>query len=183
MGYQLSKTIVLVGLMGAGKTAIGTIVAQKLGCRFIDSDDEIETAAQMTIAEIFARDGEAFFRLKESQVLQRLLDGPPCLLSTGGGAFMSADNRAAIADKGVAVWLDADLDLLWARVKSKATRPLLQGPDPYGTLEKLFIARKPKYALAEIKVKAGADLSKEQMADKVIAELLNTPESGLKKVG
>lgn len=182
MTYHLSKTIVLVGLMGAGKTAIGSIVAQKIGCDFLDSDIEIEKAAQMSIAEIFLRDGEAFFREKESQVLARLLEGPACLLSTGGGVYMLPKNRKVITEKAVAVWLQADLDLLWLRVKGNDTRPLLQVEKPYEALKVFYKERTPIYACSEITVLADDSLNKEDMADKVISHLLNNPKSGLKKV-
>lgn len=179
--YHLSKSIVLVGLMGAGKTAIGTILAEKLGCPFLDSDEEIVAASKMSIKEIFERDGEDFFRQKEAQVIARLMAGTPSILSTGGGAFMSADIRAAISAQNVSVWLKGDLDLLWERVKAKDTRPLLMNDDPFGTLKALYDTRSPIYALADIQVEAEPDLSKEAMADKVIAHLLNDPKSGLKK--
>lgn len=119
----LHKTIVFVGMMGAGKTAVGRALAAQLGVAFRDSDHEIEDAAQRSIAEIFARDGEAFFRRKETQIIERLLKGTPGVLSTGGGAFMSEANRRMISQMGVSVWLDADLDLLWERVRHKDTRP------------------------------------------------------------
>ncbi len=126
MQWQGKKTIVMVGMMGAGKTAVGRALAQKLGVSFLDSDAEIVEAAHMSIAEIFARDGEPFFRARETEVIGRLLETERCVLSTGGGAFLSGTNREMIADKGVAVWLDADLDLLWSRVRHKDTRPLLR---------------------------------------------------------
>ncbi|CUH77141.1 shikimate kinase [Tropicibacter naphthalenivorans] len=168
----LHKTIVFVGMMGAGKTAVGRTLAAHLGVMFRDSDHEIEEAANMTIAEIFARDGEPFFRRKEHQVIDRLLDGVPGVLSTGGGAFMSADNRQMITDKGVSVWLDADIDLLWERVRHKDTRPLLKTPDPYGTLKSLYEARVPVYAKADIVVKSEPGLSLDAMAEKVAQALL-----------
>lgn len=180
--YHLSKTIVMVGLMGAGKTAVGTIVADQLGCAFVDSDEEIVAASKMSIAEIFDRYGEDFFRLKEAQVIARLLKDAPAILSTGGGAFMQAENRTAIGQADVSVWLNADLNILWDRVKSKGTRPLLLTDDPYGTLKALYDARNPTYALADIHVVAEPDMSKEDMADKVIAHLLADPKSGLTKV-
>ena len=113
MGWQLGKTVVMVGMMGAGKTAIGTALARALDVPFLDSDEEIVKAANMSIAEIFERDGEPFFRRKESQVIERLLETERCVLSTGGGAFLSPENRQMISEKGVSVWLRADLDLLW----------------------------------------------------------------------
>ena len=136
----------MVGMMGAGKTAIGAALARRLNVAFLDSDAEIETAANMSIAEIFARDGEAFFRAKEAQVISRLLDGEPSVLSTGGGAFLQAGNREAISAAGVSVWLRADIGLLWNRVKHKTTRPLLRTPNPRETLEELCRVRNPEYA-------------------------------------
>ncbi|TCL09246.1 shikimate kinase [Shimia isoporae] len=171
MTFDLKKTVVMVGMMGAGKTAVGRAVAAKLGVPFIDSDAEIEKAANMTIAEIFERDGEPFFRRKETQVIERLLEEERCILSTGGGAFLSEENRMMIADKGVAVWLDADVDLLWSRVRHKDTRPLLRTPDPRKTLEEIFAQRVPFYSQAELPVKAVAGLSIEEMADRVIGEM------------
>ncbi|MBR9863929.1 MAG: shikimate kinase [Rhodobacteraceae bacterium] len=181
MGYHLKKTVVLVGLMGAGKTAVGTLVAQKLGVPFLDSDHEIERAANMTVAEIFTRDGEAFFRAKESQVLERLLLGKPCILSTGGGAYLAEGNRALIAKHGVALWLRADLELLWSRVRHKSTRPLLQTDNPRETLAGLHTARTPIYQNAEIVVDSEDGLSLEDMAQRVIQTLLADPNSGVTK--
>lgn len=177
--YQLTKTIAVIGLMGAGKTAVGTLVAQKLGAAFLDSDHEIEKAANMSVAEIFERDGEAFFRAKESQVLERLLKSEPCILSTGGGAYMSDVNRALISEHGVALWLKADIDLLWSRVRHKNTRPLLRTDNPYQTLADLYDIRNPIYAEAEIAVESEPGLSLDDMANKVVAALVNTPKSGV----
>lgn len=171
MTWRLRKTIVLVGMMGAGKTAVGTCLARILGTGFVDSDDEIERSARLTIPEIFARDGEAFFRLKEAQVIARLLDGPVSVLSTGGGAFTSAETRAAVARRGVSVWLDADLDLLWHRVRSRKTRPLLQTADPRGTLARLMQERAPVYALADVKVTSYPEFTIEDTALAVLAAL------------
>lgn len=176
MGARLKKTVALVGLMGAGKTAVGTVLARKLGVALSDSDAEIVKAANMSIAEIFARDGEAFFRAREAEVIARLLQGPPAILSTGGGAFLSAANREAISRAGVSVWLNADLDLLWARVRHKSTRPLLQTPDPYGTLRDLYHARQPFYAQADLEVRADPRYSVEDMADKVLEALASRPD-------
>jgi shikimate kinase len=169
---RLRKTVVMVGMMGAGKTAIGTALSRNLGVPLLDSDEEIVRAARRSIAEIFARDGEPFFRLKEAQVIARLLRGAPCVLSTGGGAFMAAANRAEIAAHGVSVWLRADLDLLWARVRHKSTRPLLRTPNPRETLRALYDARTPVYALADLAVDAETDLSVDGMARKVEAALV-----------
>lgn len=171
MGRKLKKTVVLIGMMGAGKTAVGTALARMLGVPFLDSDEEIERAANMPIAEIFQRDGEAFFRARESEVLLRLLSGAPCILSTGGGAYLAAANREAIAEHGVAVWLKADPEILWNRVKHKSTRPLLRTADPKGTLAALLAARAPVYAGAELTVEAQPHYSVDQMAAKVLEAL------------
>lgn len=176
LAYKLKKTVVLVGMMGAGKTAVGTVLARMLGVAFLDSDAEIEKAANLSVAEIFARNGEPFFREKESQVIARLLQGPPSVLSTGGGAYLAQQNRAEIARAGVAVWLSADVELLWSRVRNKTTRPLLRTPDPKATLRELCAARTPAYAMAEIEVAAAAHLSIEDMAQKVITALLTRPD-------
>ncbi len=177
MSYELKKTVVLVGMMGAGKTAVGRALAAKLGVPFLDSDAEIVKAANMSIAEIFERDGEAFFREKESQVIARLLTEERCILSTGGGAYLAEVNRSMISEQGVAVWLNADVDLLWSRVKHKDTRPLLRTENPRKTLEEIFDARVPLYQLADLPVAAETGLSIEQMADRVADALLsNRPD-------
>jgi shikimate kinase len=167
MADGLDRHVVLVGMMGAGKTAVGTALARLLGVPFRDTDEAIERAAAMTIPEIFARDGEPFFRQKESQVLVRLLGEPPGVLSTGGGLFLSPENRAAIAGQGVSVWLKADLDLLWSRVRQRSNRPLLRTSDPRGTLERLLAERAPVYALADVVVTSEAGLPVEAMAARV----------------
>ncbi|MEB8386358.1 shikimate kinase [Rhodobacteraceae bacterium KMM 6894] len=158
-------------MMGAGKTAVGRALAAKLNVPFLDSDAEIETAAAMTIAEIFARDGEAFFRNRETEVIDRLLDADCGILSTGGGAFLAERNRALISSKGVSVWLNADLRLLWSRVKNKDSRPLLRTSDPYQTLKTIYDARVPVYAKADLTVSSRPDLSIEAMADQVLQAL------------
>ncbi len=173
---RLKKTIVMVGMMGAGKTAVGRALAARLGVPFLDSDHEIETAANMTIPEIFARDGEAFFRKKESQVIARLLDEARGVLSTGGGAFLSEANRRMITERGVSVWLNADLDVLWSRVRHRDTRPLLMTPDPYATLRALYEARVPFYAQADLAVVSDAQTSVEGMVDRVLAALAARPD-------
>lgn len=172
----LKRSIVLVGMMGAGKTAIGRGLADTLGVPFWDSDDEIEKAAHATITEVFARDGEAFFREREREVLERLLAGPVGIVSTGGGAWIQDATRAVLARDGVPVWLKADLDLLWARVSKKATRPLLQTADPLGTLTELYNARNPIYAQAQIQVQARAEYTVEKMTEQVLAALRAQPE-------
>ena len=145
--------------MGAGKTAVGQALARRLDCPFTDSDEEIEKAANLTIAEIFARDGEAFFRAKETQVIGRLLEERRGVLSVGGGAFLAPVNREMIRRRGVSVWLRATLEVLWPRVRRKTTRPLLRTPDPRGTLARLIEERGPTYALADVTVDTRADLS------------------------
>lgn len=162
----------LVGMMGAGKTAVGRAVAAKLGVPFLDSDAEIERAANLSIPEIFERDGEKFFRRREAEVIARLLEEERGILSTGGGAYLSEVNRANISARGVALWLNADLDLLWNRVRHKDTRPLLRTPDPKGTLRALYEARTPVYRMAELSVNCEAKLSIAAMADRVIDTLL-----------
>ncbi len=173
---RLLRTVVMVGMMGAGKTAVGRALAARLGVPFKDSDHEIELAANMSVAEIFERDGEAFFRRKESQVIRRLLDGDPCVLSTGGGAFLLPENRRMISHRGVSVWLNADLDVLWARVRRKDTRPLLRTPDPCATLRALYRARVPVYAQADLEVISDDSVSIERMVDRVLAALATRPD-------
>lgn len=173
---KLRKTVVLVGMMGAGKTAVGKELARMLAVPFRDSDEEIVAAATMSIAEIFARDGEAFFRAREAEVIARLLRGPPGVLSVGGGAFLNAETRALISDLGVSVWLKADLDLLWSRVRQKTTRPLLRTPNPRQTLSDLLDARAPIYALADLVVEAQASYAIADMARAVLNELATRPD-------
>lgn len=173
---RLKKTVAMVGMMGAGKTAVGAALARKLGVPFLDSDDEIVRAANATIPEIFARDGEPFFRAREAEVLARLLRGNPCVLSTGGGAYLAPENRAEISAAGVAVWLRADLNLLWQRVRHKATRPLLRTANPRETLRTLYQARVPIYGLADVVVESAPDLSVDEMAWRVVEALRARPD-------
>lgn len=179
--WKVNKTIVLVGMMGAGKTAVGKALAAELDVPFLDSDAEIEKAAAMSISEIFQRDGEAFFRDRETEVIDRLLETSRGVLSTGGGAFLSERNRKLMSDKGVSVWLNASLSLLWNRVKHKDTRPLLRTTDPYQTLKDIYEARVPIYALSDLEVKANPSYSIEKMAAKVL-EALSKREDVLEKV-
>jgi len=174
--YHLHKTVVMVGMMGAGKTAIGRALAARLGVAFLDSDAEIEAAANMSVPEIFTRDGEAFFRARETQVIKRLLREKRCVLSTGGGAFLAEANRRMISACGVSVWLRADLDVLWNRVSHKDTRPLLRTGDPRATLGALYAARVPLYAQADLSVVSDGVASIEQMADRVLAVLITRPD-------
>ncbi|WP_074784949.1 shikimate kinase [Roseovarius tolerans] len=170
--WILKKTVVLVGMMGAGKTAVGKALAARLSVPFLDSDAEIEKAANMTISEIFQRDGETFFRARESEVIERLLDTQRGILSTGGGAFLSERNRQMMSDKGVSVWLNADLSLLWSRVKGKNTRPLLRIDHPYETLREIYETRAPVYELADLNVAADPGYSIDDMAAEVEAALV-----------
>jgi len=173
---RLKRSVVLVGMMGSGKTAIGRMLALKLDVPFLDSDAEIERAANATIAEIFARDGEAFFRNREAEVIARLLRGPAGILSTGGGAFMADRNRSQISEVGVSVWLDVGLDTLWDRVRHKDTRPLLRTTDPRATLAGLYEKRVPVYALADLRVEVRPEFTIEDTTDRVIAALATRPD-------
>jgi shikimate kinase len=173
---RLKKTVVMVGMMGAGKTAVGTALARLLAVDFLDSDEEIVRAADRSIAEIFERDGEPFFRARETEVLGRLLRGTPCVLSTGGGAFLSETNRRLIHESGVSGWLRADLDLLWNRVRHKTTRPLLRTANPRETLATIYQARVPLYQQADLRVDSVPDLSVEAMAQHVATALLGRPD-------
>lgn len=181
MRFKLQKTVVMVGMMGAGKTAVGKALAQALSVPFLDSDAEIEAAANMSVQEIFVRDGEAFFRQKEAQVIERLLGAEPGILSTGGGAFLAEGNRIAIREKGVSVWLEASLGVLWQRVKHKDTRPLLRTEDPRATLAKIYNERVPIYAQADLKVRSNATVTVEEMAQRVI-EALSSRKDVLEEV-
>jgi shikimate kinase len=163
-------------MMGAGKTAVGRVLAARLGVPFLDSDAAIEEAANATISEIFARDGEHFFRDREAEVIARLLAGLPAIISTGGGAFMSERNRSIISQRGVALWLDADVDTLWERVRHKDSRPLLRTPDPRGTLAALHAARVPVYRLAELSVRTEPGYSVEQTATRAMTVLATRPD-------
>ena len=169
--WRLGRSIVLVGLMGAGKTSVGKRLAARLHLPFVDADAEIEKAANATIPEIFARHGEAYFRDGERRVIRRLLDGRPKVLATGGGAFMSAETRQAIAEGGISVWLEADLDVLMARVRKRSNRPLLMNDDPEGTMRRLIDERYPIYALADIRIRS-RDVAHEVVADEVLQALV-----------
>lgn len=165
-----TRSVVLVGLMGAGKSAIGRKLAQKLSLPFRDADAEIEKAAGQSIAEIFENYGEPEFRRLEERVISRLLGDGPQVLATGGGAFMNASTRSSIGKSGLSIWLSADLDLLMARVSRKATRPLLKQPNPREIMATLIRERYPVYATADIEV-ASQDITKDQMADRVAKAL------------
>ena len=169
-GFAPCRTVVLVGLMGAGKTKIGRRLATRLNLPFFDSDTEIETAAGEPIEEIFRNHGEAVFRDGERRVIARLLEQPTHVLATGGGAFMDPATRAAIARRGVSVWLRADLDVLLARVSRRNNRPLLQHSDPRSVLAELIDRRHPVYAEADIVIDSG-EAAAEQTTARVIAAL------------
>jgi len=170
------RSIVLVGMMGVGKSSVGRRLAARLTIPFVDADSEIETAAKMTIPEIFARHGEPYFRSGEARVIARLLEGGPQVLATGGGAFMNPDTRALIRQKGVSVWLHADLDVLLRRTsKRRSDRPLLQTDDPSATLRALLAEREPIYALADLTVQ-----SRDVPHEAIVADLMTALAAHLK---
>lgn len=148
------RAIVIIGMMGAGKSSIGRRLAQVLGLDFVDSDDEIEKAANLTIPEIFERHGEAHFRDGERKVIARLLAEGGKVIAVGGGAFENPQTRAEIAEHGLSIWLNADFETLMARVRRRSHRPLLQNADPEGTLRSLIEARTPNYALADLTIRS-----------------------------
>ncbi len=169
--HPVSRTIVLVGLMGAGKSCIGQRLAVRLGLPFTDADDEIEQAAGCSIPDIFELYGETAFRDGEKRVIARLIDGPVQVLATGGGAFMNAETRALIARRATSVWLRADLDLLLSRTARRGGRPLLGRNDRRATLERLMAKRHPVYAEAEIMVDS-ANESPDVTVERVLAALV-----------
>jgi shikimate kinase len=162
------RSIVLVGMMGAGKSSIGRRVAIRLGIPFVDADAEIEKAAGMSISDIFVIRGEGEFRAGEARVVARLLEGGPQVLATGGGAFANPDIRAAIAAKGISIWLKAEFDVLMKRIKRRHDRPLLKTEDPGATLRKLMQERDPIYALADLTVQ-----SRDVLHDKIVDEIVS----------
>ena len=169
------RPVVLVGLMGAGKTTVGRRLSERLGLPFIDADQEIEQAAGKSIAEIFADHGEPYFRDGERKVIARLLEGEPKVLATGGGAYMNPETRNNIRKRGVAVWLRADLALLMKRVKKRNDRPLLKGGDPEAVMKALIDQRYPIYAEADITVDS-RDSTHSVMVNDVIKALARWPE-------
>lgn len=148
----MRRNVVLVGLMGAGKTSVGKRLARRLGLPFVDADDEIVKAAGCSIADIFRKFGEQAFRDGERKVIARILDDGPQVLATGGGAFMDEATRETIRATGISVWLSADLETLYQRTRRRNVRPLLQNDDPKGTLERLMALRNPVYATADITI-------------------------------
>ncbi|GLK70750.1 shikimate kinase [Ancylobacter dichloromethanicus] len=179
-GLLGARSIVLVGMMGAGKSSVGKRLARRLALPFADADTEIEQAAGMTIPEIFALHGEPAFRDGEKKVIARLLEAGPMVLATGGGAYMIEETRAAIASHGISVWLKAELDVLLRRVRRRDDRPLLKSGDPEATLARLIDQRYPVYALADVTV-VSHDVPQDMMVDTVIEALgchLAAPGSG-----
>jgi shikimate kinase len=164
------RSVVLVGMMGAGKSSIGRRLALRLGMPFVDADTEIEKAASMTIPDIFAVRGEGEFRAGEARVIHRLLDSGPQVLATGGGAFMNADTRAEIGAKGISVWLKAEFDVLMKRIRRRHDRPLLKTEDPGATLRRLIEERYPVYGLADITVQS-RDVAHDKIVDEIVSEL------------
>jgi len=172
-----NRSIVLVGLMGAGKTSVGRRLAEKLGLPFVDADHEITIAAGKTIPEIFTDHGEEYFREGERRVIARLLENGGQVLATGGGAFMNSETRERARERGISVWLKADLDLLLKRVAKRNDRPLLKQDDPAAVLSKLIDLRYPVYALADITVES-RDVQHTQMVNDVVRALAAWPGLG-----
>jgi len=165
------KPLVLIGMMGAGKTTVGRRLAARLGRDFLDSDEEIEKAAQMTIPEMFAQHGEAEFRSGENRVIARILKDDDIVLATGGGAFINPDTRALIKSVSLSVWIKADFDLLFARVSKRSNRPLLKTENPRQTLHNLIEARYPVYAEADVTV-VSRDVPHEAVADELVEAVI-----------
>lgn len=168
------RCVVLVGMMGAGKTSIGRRLASALRLPFVDADAEIEKAANLTIPEIFEHYGEAHFREGEHRVVARLLANGPAVVATGGGAFMSEETRARCRESGITVWLKAEIPVLLDRVRKKSNRPLLNNPDPEGSLRRLLAEREPVYRLADIVVS-----SRDGPHQGVVSEILAALEAQL----
>jgi shikimate kinase len=162
------RSVVLVGMMGAGKSTIGRRLAARLRLPFLDADIEIEAAASMSIPDIFATHGESYFRDGEARVIARLLDNGPAVIATGGGAFMREETRNRIRDKAVSIWLKADADVIMKRVKRRADRPLLQTEDPAATVSRLLEAREPVYQMADLTI-----WSRDVPHDRIVDECLD----------
>lgn len=173
-----TRSIVFVGMMGAGKTTLGRRVAARLDLPFADVDVEIEKAAALTVSEVFSRHGEAYFRDGERRVIARLLADGPQVLATGGGAFMNAETRGRIAEHGVSVWLKAEAEVLMRRVRKRSNRPLLQTADPDATMRRMLAEREPVYALADLTV-----ISREEPHEVVVAESLAALDAWLRRSG
>jgi shikimate kinase len=164
------RTLVMVGMMGAGKSSVGRRLASRLSMPFVDADSEIELAANSTIPEIFEQHGEIYFRDGERRVIQRLLDGKPKVLATGGGAFIQPETRAAIKASAISIWLKADRDLLLSRVRRRSNRPLLKSGDPAEVIDRLIGERYPVYAEADIHVQS-RDVAHDVVIDDILAAL------------
>ncbi|CAD7042321.1 shikimate kinase [Pseudorhizobium endolithicum] len=171
------RNLIFVGLMGAGKSVIGRMVAQALSVPFIDTDAEIEKVSRMSIAELFSAYGEAEFRALETRVIGRLLRGGPKVISTGGGAFINENTRRLIKEGGVSVWLKADLDVLWERVNKRDHRPLLKTENPKATLQNLMNQRYPIYSEADLTVPSG-NVRKETMVTNVLSAVIGLAKKG-----
>ena len=171
--YRLNKSIVLIGVMGAGKSSVGKRLAEDIEVSFVDSDEEIELAAGMSVSDIFVTFGEPYFRAGEKRVIERLLSGPPQVIATGGGAFMSSMIRDLIKFNAVSIWLKADFETLWSRVKGKGkgTRPLLQGKTPELMLKKLINERENFYEKADLVVESKMYATHSSMVTKIIERL------------
>jgi shikimate kinase len=189
-----ARSLVLVGMMGAGKSSVGRRLAGRLSLPFVDADSEIEAAAGMSISDIFAAHGEASFRSGEQRVIARLLDGGPQVLATGGGAFMNPETRAAIRAKGLSIWLKAEFDVLMRRIKRRNDRPMLKTADPDATLQALIGVRYPIYAEADLTIES-REVPHATVVDEIIAALSrrllpdqppsleSLPDSGLDPAG
>ncbi|MFQ3455680.1 shikimate kinase [Bradyrhizobium sp. UFLA01-814] len=165
-----TRSIVLVGMMGAGKSTIGRRVAARLKLPFADADTEIEAAARMTIPEIFETHGEPYFRDGEARVIARILDNGPIVLATGGGAFMREETRNRIRDRAISIWLKADSDIIMRRVRRRADRPLLHTPDPEATVNRLLSEREPVYRNADLTI-ASRDVPHDRIVDECLEAL------------
>ena len=176
------RSIVLVGMMGAGKSSVGRKLASRLGLAFVDADSKIEEAAGMSIPDIFETRGEAEFRSGEARVIARLLDGGPQVLATGGGAFMNSDTRTLIRTKAMSVWLKADFDVLMKRIKRRSDRPMLKTADPAATLKHLMDVRYPVYAEADVTVES-REVVHEIIVEEILDRLRSAMNAGLEQTG
>ena len=176
------RSIVLVGMMGAGKSSVGRKLASRLGLAFVDADSKIEEAAGMSIPDIFETRGEAEFRSGEARVIARLLDGGPQVLATGGGAFMNSDTRTLIRTKAMSVWLKADFDVLMKRIKRRSDRPMLKTADPAATLKHLMDVRYPVYAEADVTVES-REVVHETIVEEILDRLRSAMNAGLEQTG
>ena len=177
LGALGPRSLVLIGMMGAGKSSIGRKLAHRLNLPFVDADAEIERAAGMSISDIFAKHGEPYFRAGEARVIARLLEGGPQVLATGGGAFMHPQSREAIRAKGISIWLKAEYDVLLKRIKRRSDRPMLKTQDPGETLRRLMQERDPVYGEADVIVH-----SREVPHEIIIAEIISAVAQRLEEI-